>query len=568
MVMMTGSFGATLLALADPVQRRWLVGRLANRWPADDTAYRPTYLDVLPKDESPRAAFGELAVGPPPSKLTLSLPGQTLAFGPGQAKDVVRRHFDDPAAAAAFHAFSWLGRDGGEAALAALWPAWLERHGQPDSGSPAWHPAVAAERVVALLDLASHAGLPPPRRPTLAALAHHASFLVRQIEDFDEEEWPSDLLHRAWALVRLGLDLAMPATAAFGLSVVIEEAGRLVLPSGMSNVQSIQHHLLVCRSVADTWLAARRRYRPEAGRLAAIIGRLLGVVPLLALPGGLPLVGDVAETLPPGWLDGLCRGGDMTRGWTGRLSADERLALAGQRDADALSDLEALRSDGWLRLDMRGWSGLWHAAPGGWARPVAHGHQDFGSCELHFESVPIFIDPGGGPLDALNGGSLCRRAAVHGGLQLDGFAPYPEDRPYYTEAFRRRLSGPSPVLRTEFDGVSLAFAGFSRLGGPREARRRWRFTEGGFTLDDLVNGTGRYGISRRFITPLAVTVENPVTALLEGRAKRFRLNADSPLIVGEGVRWTGYGRTEPVRFIEISARRNLPWRGSIRVEPA
>jgi hypothetical protein len=290
-------------------------------------------------------------------------------------------------------------------------------------------------------------------------------------------------------------------------------------------------------------------------------------MPALVLPGGLPLVGDVAETLPPGWLDALLPGAPAARGWAGRLPEDERALLAALRDGEPLVDLEAIRADGWLRLDIGRWSGLWHALPGGWMDAEGYGHQDAGACELHYDGVPVFVDPGGSGLGDANGAGVGRSASSHGGIQLNGKDPLPTDHPAYSDVFRRRVGGPAPNLRAEWDGVSLASAGFAWLGGPRDVRRRWRFVAGSVAIDDSINGTGRYLVTRRLLTPMAVIIEEPGTALLEGGGKRFRLTAESRLHIGNAVRWTGYGTEQPICCIEIRTPANLPWRGRITIDP-
>jgi hypothetical protein len=288
---------------------------------------------------------------------------------------------------------------------------------------------------------------------------------------------------------------------------------------------------------------------------------------LLALPGGLPLIGDVSPLQPLPWLAGLIRGNDPDQGWTGQLVPEEREALTALREQCFQPDVESLRADGWLRFDIDGWSGLWHAVPGGWPHEDRHGHQDVGSFVLHAGTVPLFVDIGGtGPGEA-DGAEFRALASVHNGVQLDGCEPYPTDHPDYTGAFRSEIGGLPPELKSEYDGVSLFYDGFARLRGPRGAFRRWHFAGGGLTIEDHLRGTGRYLLTRRLVTPLTVTVEDD-GAILEGGGKRFRVRGDAPLVVGEARRWLGGGVSEPATVLEFSARVGLPWHGRIVVEPA
>lgn len=563
MVAMNGGFLTNLRALADPVERRWLIGRLRGRWSAPREKPRPAFLDSLPAAEPPgRIAWKDLPAGIARSCL-LSLPGgKTLPLEPEQSWNGYR--FDDPAIAAAFHGFSWLANDPQGIALVTLWPSWLEAF--PAGTHPAWAPDITTERAIALLDTAARIGLPGPRRRTQEALVAHAVHLIDSLDDPDL--MPSALLRRGHALARLGLELAMPGYAGFALALLTAETPRLLRRSGMSSFESTHHHLRLCQSLADIWLAARRHGRNEAPAIEALLRRALAVIPALCLGNDLPLVGDVAESLPPGWLSGLIRGNPMSEGWTGQLAAADRALLQGLRDDCFFTDLEALCAEGWLRVDIGGWKGLWHVAQHGWPALDSHGHQDLGATELYFGDVPVFVDPGGSLLGNLNGQALCRKASAHGGVQMDGRAPYPVDRPHYDDVFRQSVAGKPPVLAAEFDGASLTFGTLAGINGLREGVRRWHFVDGGLVIDDLLNGNGRYLLSRRLVTPLAVSREDERTVLLEGHGKRFRLIADVPLSTGEGVRWVGFGLTEPVHFIEINSRVNLPWRGELRLVPA
>ncbi len=563
---MSGGFLTYLQVLTDPVQRRWAFGRLRNRWPVAARPAPPAYLNTRPAAETPgRTDLPDWSPGKPATVL-LTLPGgETLRVVPGKADGLLDRRWDDPATAAAFQGFAWMAQDPDGIALAVLWPAWLDRHASSEASGLAWNADIVAERSLALLDRVRLRGLPAPRRQTLAALETHAAVLL---SSFAERAAPPVLLaRRAHALIRLGLDLAMPATADFGLAALLAECGRLLSPSGVSLLESTHYHLRLCQSLADAWLAARRHARTEAAPLESVLRRALAVVPPLTLPGGLPLIGDVVENLPLGWLRGLLRGAAMEQGWTGQLPAAERACLKELRDDSCLPDLEALRADGWLRVDQDGWSGLWHAAPDGWPAFDGYGHQDLGSCELHFEGVPIFVDAGGSHCGNINGRTLCRKATAHGGLQLDRRDPYPFGHPNYSDAFRRQVGGMPPRLRAEFDGASLVFGALAGRGGLRDGSRRWHFAEGGVVIDDMLNGTGRTVVSRRFLTPLAVRREDDRTVLLEGAGRGFRLIADQPLTIGDGCRWCGFGVTEPLKVIEIGGRLNLPWRGRVRVLP-
>ncbi len=365
----------------------------------------------------------------------------------------------------------------------------------------------------------------------------------------------------------LAVDRGDDQAAAANLAVLFAEADRLIGPSGVLREDSTAYHLRLTHGYAEAWLAARRHCRGETSRLEAILRRLLAALSALALPGGLPEIGEVPADPPPALLAGLLPGGPVNGGWLGSLTAAERDSLVALRDTERLHDLELLRADGWLRSDFGPWSGLWHAAPAGWPSFSGHGHQDLGSSVLHYEGMAIFVDPGSPPPTCpARLAAAYRSASAHNGLTLDGADPYPQDRPVYSDAFRQAVGGPPPSLRAEFDGVSLQYSGFDRLGGPRGCSRRWRFDGGKLAIEDVILGTGRQRVERRLITPWPVVMDDSATPVIRG-PRDFRVSGEAPAGLRPFRRWTVKGDEQPLTMILFSSRSNLPWHGLLRVEP-
>ena len=542
--------------LSDPVLLRWYLRNRRGRLPArEDSAAAASGWPTIVGTAACGDGFADLAVGAPGEALDLSLAGATITLSPSAPDILFRQRNNWPM----LHGFGWLAGQpetpGAEIPgewVAALWRAWMDRHATARPNDIAWRADVAAARAVNLLDYARRRGLPGPRRQSLAVLADHAPAIAASVAA------GADAAVQGHGLYRLGVELGLSEAAKLGLDLLTGEARQRIRPSGMRGDGSTGGHLRLVWAYADSWLAARRHDRPESGVLRAILCRLASVLPVLVLPGGLPDIGEAPAECPAGFLLGVLGGERMAQGWTGRLTDDERGVLAEALAESSLHDLDRLRGDGWLRFDNAGWSGLWHAA--GWIDP--DGHQDLGSFELHYGGVPIFVDAGTSP--PVDGASYAT-ALVHNGLTLDGLEPCPRDRPVYDEAFKRSVAGIAPDLRPEFDGVSLCSHRYDGLGGPREMRRRWRFAEGGFVLDDLINGTGRYRLRRRLITPLEVTAVDGAVVLSSGRL-RLSVSAEGPPVLRPLRRWTAAGVEQPLTIIEFgTGRTNLPWRGRITV---
>ncbi|MCH7486999.1 MAG: heparinase II/III-family protein [Proteobacteria bacterium] len=278
----------------------------------------------------------------------------------------------------------------------------------------------------------------------------------------------------------------------------------------------------------------------------------------------MPLVGVISPDCPPPFLEGLT--GDTERGWTGLLPERDRDALEGLGDAWPEADEAGLGEAGWWSARFGPWHGLWHAAPRGWSPMPGHGHQDCGGFELHYRNEPLFVDPGRGAYGETGEAALYRSGAVHNTLLVDGLDPYPANKPYYDEEFRRRFGGPPPEVTRFEDGIGLTHHGYGRLGHVGAVTRRWRFSGRDFTIADRVEGrTGVRAITRVLVTPHAADLdEGAVTIQREGAAWRVRFDGECSL--RPLTHWRAYGQGTPATAIEITVTADLPWEGTLTVE--
>ena len=346
--------------------------------------------------------------------------------------------------------------------------------------------------------------------------------------------------------------------AALGARILLTEADRIITPNGFLREGSSHYHLLVTRNYLDCWLAARRHHRTETQALGEIAARMLAAAEIFALPGGLPLVGDISPDCPPSFLAGLLPGG--SGGWRDTLDPNERDAITAIRTGQAPP-----AADGWLRTDHGDWAGLWYAAPDGWPFMPGHGHQDLGSAEIHWRGLPLFIDPGRGSYGEDGEAALYRSAEIHGLLQVDGADPTSANRPYYNESFRRRAGGGPPLLTSTTGEVRLIHHGFSRQN-VNSIERVWSFDHN-LVIDDLVKGTGRHTLTRRLVTPWPVEVTGE-TAIITTSAGRLRVITDTPLTIHPVTRWSAYGTGTQATAIEAHTAAILPWRGIMTIEVA
>ena len=549
----------------DPVLRRWLVGLALGRHrrPPRFTAGAPPYLAgrarVNDVSADPSVAFPALDAAPPDRPITLPLPGRRMVVMPGREGALFDASFDDTETLLAIHRFAWvplLGKAVDEGWVDALWREWAARFAGIDKGW-AWHPYTAAERAINILDFARRAGLPGDPDETLALLARHGTAILDRLEYFGDHNTSNHLSNNGRGLFLLGLALGIEAFTEVGGRILIAEAARIFKPSGILGEGSSHYHLLLTRNYASAWLAARAHGHHDAATLEAITGRALAAIPHLTLPGGMPLIGDISPDCPPGFLGGLLPGGDMESGWCGLLSPGDRDALGSLKRGCGAVSPDRIAADGWVRAAYGPWTALWHTAPDGWSAMPGHGHQDMGGFELHYRTEPVFVDPGRGAYGEEGEAAAYVAGRAHNTITIDGCDPYPANRPYFDAAFRRAVGGPGPRITRTGDAVILAHDGYRRLGGVGTLTRRFAFDGNVMRVIDRVDGTSRRTITRHLHTRHAVSRQLG-GAVIEGKARRYRLTTDGEIKLSQGTCWTAYGEGVPSTIIDIALAAPLP----------
>lgn len=559
----------------DPALRTWLVHRaLGLTKPEPIHRRRPPYLEEADIQLSAEVLdglrpppYGELAAQPPSHPVELPLAGQTVTIDPAYPESLFDIAFPDLETLLSLHRFAWLpvyGNQIGDSWLEALWCAWLHRYSKPDS-TWVWHPYTAAERSVNILDFADRRGLPGKQEETLRILTRHVPVIAQGLEYFGDHYTGNHLSNNGRGLYRLGLALGWPDSINTGLKILLAEADRLFLPSGLLREGSSHYHLLVTRNYIDAWLAAKSAGRPERDQLQAIVARCLKAAKLLALPGGFPLVGDISPDSPPWFLTDLLGQSDVDQGWLAQRSPEDRSTLRNLLVECGMPPADAAIADGWVRGEFHEWSGLWHAEPTGQIHIPGHGHQDVGSAELHWRGVPLFVDPGRGRYGENGDAARYQAAAVHGGLQVDGADPFPINRAYYSPSYRARLRGSGCRLARTEDGISLLYDGFTAQG-VGECLRSWRFAPGCLRIDDQLDPTRQVSLTRRLISSWPVdTFDGSV--IVKTPVGRLKISADTPLSVKEMIRWQAYGEGVKAWAIEVTCSARSPrWAGWIAVQ--
>ena len=557
----------------DPILRRWLVAYLTGRAqrPAPFVTGWPPYLGELPQRDNASIGadlshFDQYRPNAPAKSLVLDLPGETITVPGDAVRSLFERGFDDIETLLAVHRFAWVPMSGNEIDpdwVDVIWREWLIRFAVPDS-SWAWHPYTASERAINILEFAQLHGMPGDRHESIVALERHVHAIIERLEYFGDHNTGNHLSNNGRGLYLLGLALGMRDATDIGLRILLGEAKRIFQPSGILREGSTHYHLLLTRNYASAWFAARRYDRSEARDLEDIVRHTLSVIPMLTLPGGLPLIGDISPDCLPKFLFGLLPSGNLRGGWCDSLAVAEKVTLRNLMSECSSLDPDTLADDGWIRLDVGSWAGLWHVPNEGWAPIPSHAHQDIGSFELHFAGECLFIDPGRGAYGETGEAAFYTSAAAHNSLTINGQDPYPPNKPYYDERFRRSVGGLPPRVERRADGLSLAFQGFGRLGGVGEVERDFTFTENGLAIVDEIEGTSSKFVVRRLYTPMAAERDG-TSVVLSGVHRKFRIVADDPIEIAPAKRWIAYGISVPATVLEISCNITLPARLALSV---
>lgn len=556
----------------DPVLRRWMLRSMfrSNSGVSIHAARTPPYLassacepERRPFTAGPASPSGRV----PGAPVDLWLPGRPISLQPDDPGRLFDVGHDDTERMLAVHRFAWLPVMEHRIDahwVARLWSEWRKRFSAASSGW-AWHPYTAAERAINILNFAQRVGLPgDDEAATQELLARHGDAILNNLEYFGDSNTSNHLANNGRGLYAIGLSLGLEKFSANGANILVNEAKRIFLPSGVLREASSHYHMLLTRTYADAWLLARRFGRREAAELEGILRRAVGVVPHLMLPGGMPRIGDVSPDCPVDHLAGLVPLAEQKRGWLSLLSEADYAAFTGLRDSAPRAESSKLTVDGWTRVVHGPWSALWYLPSDGWTPFPGHGHEDQGGFELHFADEPVFRDLGRRSYGA--SGQADVQASSHNVLIINDQPPSPPNRPYYDRRFREEIIPRPSTLTHAADRVRLRHHGYERLGDVGALVREWVFSERNLCLVDCVEGRGRQRMTRYLHTTLPVEHSSAGILMLKGRAATYRLEVpDGALRLEDSRYWPDYGCGVPATSISIDLTAALPWESRLSI---
>ena len=277
----------------------------------------------------------------------------------------------------------------------------------------------------------------------------------------------------------------------------------------------------------------------------------------------MPLIGDISPDASPDYFQRLIgpdgRGGGA--GWVDNLSPDSGRKLSELAAETTPVSPDRLAEDGWHRFGSGDWQALTFAPPDGWPPMPGHGHHDLGGFELHHDSVPVIVDPGRGSY----GDGEYETATVHSGITVDGQSPTPENRPYYSDAFRHMTIGSPPLMTRTRAGHQLTHSGFTRLKGLGLAIRTWDFDGDAIRITDRIDGRGQHRLSRRFFLAGRAKEEGGSATIVE-QAHTYKISGGVPVTAIPKNRWAAYGESTEGTIIIMQETVDLPHESTVTIE--
>jgi len=463
----------------DPVLRLWFYGWLLRKWKTTQIyKLSPDYLvdtdlyEDLPVNVN---SFQERCYQKPIMAGNYEFAGEFHKLDPDLYKQIDESCFVDIESKLSFHRFSWVTQAGKNLDpdwVVALWVLWVKKYSKAFSNL-AWHPYTASERLINILQFSSRFGIPDPKDQTINLLLQHGQKIYQNLEYFGETHTGNHLANNGRGLYLGGLMLGIASWIDIGCKILLEESRRIFSESGELREGSVHYHLLVSRWYIECWLAAKKYGRKEEPCFERIASSVLSVLPIFNMPAGLPLIGDISPDCTPSYLHGLLDG--TKSGWVAELSPDQQKAISELKKNVETNNLKTYRLNNWRRTDLGSWAAIWHTTIDGWQPLPGHGHQDFSGFELHHGKTSVFIDLGRRSYGVT--GESDKHAQSHNVLTIDGVAPYPENKPYYSDEFRKGVTGSRPIWKGSLNHTNVETSCFSRIKGIGVWRRSWKFTD-------------------------------------------------------------------------------------------
>jgi hypothetical protein len=132
-------------------------------------------------------------------------------------------------------------------------------------------------------------------------------------------------------------------------------------------------------------------------------------------------------------------------------------------------------------------------------------------------------------------------------------SPYPENKPYYSDEFRKSVTGAEPIWGGDLNHIYVQTSCFSRIKGIGNWHRSWKFTDKEVTISDTIEGKGRHKILRYLHT--VHPTRNCDKGVIFGP---FKVSGSGKPALETTKYWKSYGKSEEAMTIIFSDVVSLP----------
>ena len=362
------------------------------------------------------------------------------------------------------------------------------------------------------------------------ALQFKCKYLAHRLEFLPGNLTGNHIINNARALLFVGHCCQIEQSISLSREILRSFLPQLIDSKGFLREGSSHYQFLITRWLLEVRLVAEEKEDFKTlDIIKSYLPKLVNACDFFLVEsqnGGklLSLFGDISPDCEPNWLKDLTKAplakfnsgervNEKLEGWANLFQGWQENPLniweVPQRENNFFWENN---SNGWYRLDFKGWTAIWHAEESSGKAIASHAHHDYGSVALYRNGREILIDPG--RLDyenqPLSNYGISHRA--HSTISLNGFAPMLSKRDYlYPEIYRKTFSTVTSKEKDDIFTISIEHNGFKRIpGNIMSHKREFIFSATSVDITDSFEGNGSYNLEIYYQWP--VTYRNKVKA--------------------------------------------------------
>ena len=263
---------------------------------------------------------------------------------------------------------------------------WLE-HFQKNTDNIAWHPYNVSERICNWIIFIGFFK-PQNEKKIVFAINQHVNFLIHNLEYPASGITNNHILNNARALYFSGSFLSRNDVRALSILIFKEHLPDLISPNGFLNECSTHYHFLVHRWTLECSIISQKNKDDVLKKIlnpyilninnASIFFKFCKDFDFNLIPK----IGDLSPDMPFNWFNPIS---NIKKNW--QMIWNHKINKSNFKKKNVLSD-------GWIKHFFQNWLVFAFTHPNKNSYPSGHGHNDFSSFNLFYNSHPILIDIG------------------------------------------------------------------------------------------------------------------------------------------------------------------------------